>query len=190
MQSDRSIYDQGAYMIKTKESNKPLSYMLMINAHENCTICGDIPNVSVHADRVNLENDILGITRKLTKDPSKAYQMDPKIAQTLNYVPPYLCERNLVNPSFISQTNTNQYMDDLKKSPINTVELFASPFQSENFINMNLVNNMSSGPKTLDEIKKIIENNKKKANDAIQSVLNKQASDITSQANIVQDNLS
>ena len=184
MQSDRSVYDQGAYMIKTKESNKPLSYMLMINAHENCTVCGNIPNVSVHADRVNLENDIFGITRKLTKDPSKEYQMDPKIAQTLNYVPPYLCERNIMDPSFINQSNTNQYMNDLKKSSINAVELFASAPQSEKFINLNLVNNQSSGPKTLDEIKKIIEDNKKKANDAILNVLNKQAVDITNKVDI------
>jgi len=120
MQSDRSIYDQQAYMIKTKESNKPLSYMLMVNAHENCMMCGDVPNVSVHQDRVNLENDILGLTRKLTKDPAKEYQMDPKIANTLNYVPPYLCERNLTDPSFISQTNTNKYMEDLKKTTVTT----------------------------------------------------------------------
>ena len=118
MQSDRSIYDQPAYLIKTKESNKPLSYMLTVNAHENCMMCGDVPNVSVHGDRVNLENDILGLTRKLTKDPAKEYQMNPKIADTLNYVPPYLCERSITDPSFVSQTNTNQYMENLKKSTV------------------------------------------------------------------------
>jgi len=118
MQSDRNIYDQEAYMIKTKESNKPLSYMLMINAHENCMMCGDVPNVSVHTDRVNLENDILGLTRKLTKDPKKEYQMDPAIAKTLNYVPPYLCERSISDPSFVNQTNTNQYMEQLKKTRV------------------------------------------------------------------------
>ena len=118
MQSDRSIYDQPAYLIKTKESNKPLSYMLTVNAHENCMMCGDVPNVSVHGDRVNLENDILGLTRKLSKDPAKEYQMNPKIADTLNYVPPYLCERYKTDPSFVSQTNTNQYMENLKKSTV------------------------------------------------------------------------
>jgi len=120
MSSDRSIYDQGAYLVKTKESAKPLSYMLQINAHENCIKCGDMPNVSVHEERVNLENDILGLTRKLSKDPKEKYQMNPKIAATLNYSPPYLCERTITDPSFINNTNPNQYMEDLKKVSFKT----------------------------------------------------------------------
>jgi len=45
MASDRSMYDMGVYNIKTEESSKPLSYMFTINAHENCMVCGDKPNV-------------------------------------------------------------------------------------------------------------------------------------------------
>lgn len=116
MASDRTIYDQGVYTVKTKESAKPLSYILQINAHENCTVCGDKPNVSKHDERINLENDLFGLVRKTTRDPKTQYQMDPKIAQTLNYSPPYLCERSLVDPSFVNTTNTNKYMDDLKKT--------------------------------------------------------------------------
>ena len=118
MASDRSIYDQGVYMVKTKESVKPLSYMLQINAHESCNVCGDKPNVSIHEERINLENDILGIQRKVSRDPSTQYQMNPNIAASLNYVPPYLCERNITDPSFINSTNTNKYMDDLKKTSV------------------------------------------------------------------------
>jgi hypothetical protein len=124
MASDRSIYDQGAYLNKTKESIKPLSYMLQVSSFENCEKCGDKPNVTKHAERVELENDLFGINRKLSQDPKQKYQMDPKIAKTLNYNPPYLCERNITHPSFISTVNTNKYMEDLRKlSPEKLMEM-------------------------------------------------------------------
>ncbi len=119
MASDRSIYDQGFYLQKTSESSKPLAYMLQVDSRENCIPCGDTPNVSKHEERVNLESDLLGITRKLSKDPKSKYQMNPKIADTLkNYNPPYLCERNLSHPSFVNQSNPNKYMEDLRKGTI------------------------------------------------------------------------
>lgn len=112
---DRSTYDQGSFLVKTKESIKPLSYVLNIEAHENCTICGDKPNVTVHQERVNLENELFGLTRKLSKDPRTKYQKSDKIAETLNYSPPFLCERTLNSPSFIDQSKNNKYMEDLRK---------------------------------------------------------------------------
>lgn len=115
MASDRSTYDQGSFLVKTKESIKPLAWILDIGAHENCTPCGDKPNVSVHEERVNLENDILGINRKLSKDPKQKYQKNDKIADVLNYNPPYLCERNISAPIFRDQHTGNTYMEDLKK---------------------------------------------------------------------------
>ena len=120
MASDRSIYDQGSFLVKTKESIKPLAYILEIQAHENCTPCGDKPNVSVHEERVNLENDIFGINRKLSKDPKQKYQKNDKIANVLNYNPPYLCERNILAASFRDQHTGNKYMEDLKKTVIPT----------------------------------------------------------------------
>ena len=114
MASDRSTYDMGAYLVKTKESIKPLAYMLEITAHENCLPCGDKPNVSVHGDRVSLESELLGLTRKLSKDPKMKYQKNDKIADTLNYNPPYLCERSLANDAFLDNTVHNKYMEDLK----------------------------------------------------------------------------
>ena len=115
MASDRSTYDQGSFLVKTKESIKPLAYILEIGAHENCTPCGDKPNVSVHQDRVNLESDLFGINRKLSKDPKAKYQKRADIADTLNYAPPYLCERNLKASIFLDQSENNKYMEDLKK---------------------------------------------------------------------------
>jgi hypothetical protein len=119
MASDRSLYDQGSFMWKTKESIKPLSYVLEIQAHENCTKCGTQPNVTVHEQRVNLESDLFGINRKLSKDPRSKYQKSDKIADVLNYSPPYLCERNITSPGFVDTTTGNKYMDDLKKSIVN-----------------------------------------------------------------------
>ena len=120
MASDRSTYDQGSFLVKTKESIKPLSYILDIGSHENCTPCGDKPNVSIHEERINLENDILGINRKLSKDPKQKYQKNDKIAAVLNYNPPYLCERYIISPSFRDQHTGKTYMDDLKKTVIST----------------------------------------------------------------------
>jgi hypothetical protein len=118
MASDRSTYDQGSFMVKTKESIKPLSYILEIQAHENCTPCGDKPNVSVHEERVNLESDLFGINRKLSKDPKQKYQKNDKIADVLNYNPPYLCERYITSPGFRDQNTGNKYMEDLKKTAV------------------------------------------------------------------------
>ena len=114
MASDRPNYDMGAFLVKTKESIKPLAYVLEVGAHENCTPCGDKPNVSVHEDRVNLESDLFGINRKLSRDPRLKYQKSDKIADTLTYNPPYLCERNINNTTFLDTKDHNKYMDDLK----------------------------------------------------------------------------
>ena len=121
MASDRSLYDQGSYLVKTKESIKPLVYMLELKAHENCTVCGDKPNVSVHQDRVNLESDLFGINRKLSKDPKAKYQKRNDIADSLNYTPPYLCERNLKADTFLDKSTNNKYMEDLKTGSMDNV---------------------------------------------------------------------
>ncbi len=127
MASDRSIYDHGSFLVKTKESIKPLAYMLEVQKHENCNVCGDKPNVSIHEQRVNLENDLLGINRKLTKDPKYKYQKNPNIANALNYSPPYLCERAIISPSFIDQHSGNKYMDELKKTSFTPAPSVTSP---------------------------------------------------------------
>ena len=131
MSSDRTIYDKEAYLVKTNESNKPLKWILDLNAHENCEICGDKPNISVHPNRVDLESELFGLDRKLSRDPKSKYQKSENIAETLNYTPAYVCERNIQNASFLSQNNSNEYMEDLKKQ---------SPEGSESFNNSNATN--------------------------------------------------
>ena len=118
MSSDRTIYDKGAYLTKTDESSRPLEWVLDINAQENCKVCGPKPNVSEHGNRVALESDLFGLDRKNSRDPNQKYQKSKKIADTLNYAPAWLCERNLKNKDFLVNdvNQPNAYMDDLRSN--------------------------------------------------------------------------
>jgi hypothetical protein len=131
MASDRTLYDEGAFQVKTKESVKPLAWVLDLNAHETCNTCGDKPNVSKHEERVDVENDLLGINRKLSQDPSQKYQKSDTIATQLNYAPAYMCERNIVDTTFLDQNATwgNTYMEKLRYLSPSDILL---PEQSEN----------------------------------------------------------
>ena len=115
MSSDRNLYDQGAYLSKTAESSKPINWVLDINASESCQVCGDQPNVLEHTERIRRENDIFGLNRKLTKDPKKKYQKNDRIADSSNFSPAFLCERNIKNKDFLNQNSHNDYMEDLRK---------------------------------------------------------------------------
>ncbi len=114
MSSDRILYDKNYYLVKTDEASKPLEHTLDINRQEACTVCGDAPNVTNHAERVALESDLFGHNRKLSRDPKDQYQKNARIANTLNYSVPYLCERNLNNPRFRDQRG-NEYIEALKR---------------------------------------------------------------------------
>jgi hypothetical protein len=120
MSSDRTLYDKGAYLAKTEQSSRPLEWVLDINANENCKVCGEKPNSTKHSDRVSLENELFGLDRKNSKDPKQKYQKSNKIADTLNYQPAWLCERNIKSNQFLV-TNINKpnaYMESLRdKSP-------------------------------------------------------------------------
>ena len=50
----------------------------------------------------------------MKKTNSDQYQKNPQIANTLNYSPPFLCERNLNSPQFRDQSR-NEYIDELKR---------------------------------------------------------------------------
>ena len=126
MSSDRTIYDKEAYLVKTSESNKPLKWMLDLNAYENCEVCGDKPNRSIHPNRVELESELFGLDRKLSRDPKQKYQKSDKIAKNLNYAPAFVCERNIKSKSFLTQDTSNQYMEDLKKMSPENNEKFSN----------------------------------------------------------------
>lgn len=117
MSSDRALYDKQSYLVKTDQASKPLEHTLDINRQEACQICGDSPNVTKHAERVALENDLLGHNRKLSRDPKDQYQKSQTISNTLNYSVPYLCERNLNNSQFRDQSG-NDYIEALKRGEV------------------------------------------------------------------------
>ena len=77
-----------AYLEKTDASSKPLEWILDIKHHEACQSCDNQTTAPKIADRIELETDLLGIRRRLTKDPSQKYQKNPKIANTLPYTNP------------------------------------------------------------------------------------------------------
>lgn len=115
MSSDRTIYDEGAYTKKTNESTKPISYVFDLARQESCMQCDGNVNVAKHVDRVELENDLLGHNRKLSRDPKEKYQKSDNVANTLPFVAPYVCERTLSHPSFRDNGESNRYMEELKK---------------------------------------------------------------------------
>jgi hypothetical protein len=145
MSSDRTIYDKGAYLVKTEQSNKPLSWILDVNVHESCKACGDKPNVAVHSDRVGLESELFGLDRKLSRDPKEKHQKTDKL-ETLNYRPAWLCERNLENDKFLSNqpNESNKYMENLKTlSPENIRSSFKTSdnmCKLTNFLDKNDIN--------------------------------------------------
>jgi|SaaInlStandDraft_5_1057022.scaffolds.fasta_scaffold00837_3 hypothetical protein len=115
MSLEGTKYDKNAFKYSTRESTGPLKYVMDIYRQESCTPCGGDQNVAKHSDRVALENDILGHNRILTHDESMKYQKNDKIANTLPFISPYICERNLANKSFIdNNTDRNNYMQQLK----------------------------------------------------------------------------
>ena len=109
--------DECAFTTRTQESIKPLSYMLQIDAQENCEICGDKPNAVKLDKRVDIESNLFGLTRPLSNNLCQSNNMIPTLTkETENYNPPYLCERNLKHPSFVSNADPNKYMENLRKS--------------------------------------------------------------------------
>ena len=140
MSSDRTLYDQGAYLAKTAESSKPISWILDINANESCQSCGESPNVLEHAERIRRENDMFGLNRKLSKDPRDKYQKNEKIADASNFSPAYLCERNLKNKDFLNQNSGNDYMEELRKlspSDIKPVDTSVNMCKLTNYVEKN-----------------------------------------------------
>ena len=112
--------DECAFNTRTQESIKPLSYVLQIDAHENCEMCGDKPNAVNLIKRVDIESDLFGLNRTLSNNLCQSNNMVPLLVEeTKNYNPPFLCERNLSHPSFVSTANPNNYMEKLRTSKKN-----------------------------------------------------------------------
>jgi hypothetical protein len=116
MSSDNLNYDEGALRAAIKQSKMGMSWILDINAHENKSTCGDKPNVSNHADRTNVESKLRNLDKPLSNDPSKKVQQGETLP-TLNYSPPYLCERAINHPDLkIKIPFYNEYQQSLKNA--------------------------------------------------------------------------
>jgi hypothetical protein len=96
MSSNRLIYDNCEYNTKLGESVGPLEYMLNPMQYENCNKCrielGVVGgnNVShVKGNLVDLESDLMGVTRKASLCPSRKFKSicatsDPNNCQPAN----------------------------------------------------------------------------------------------------------
>ena len=116
MAQTNSKNDHMNYLNQTKESTRPLAYMLQVDAHEACQVCGNTPNAINHPIRIHAENELRGLTRKQSRYPGDKYQMGSNLdAITTNYGAPYVCERNLTDKTFIDQANHNEWMEKLAK---------------------------------------------------------------------------
>ena len=122
MSLTRPKTDQCAFNTRNIERSKPLSYMLQIDAQENCVVCGDTPNAVKLDKRVEIESNLFGLNRTLSNNLCQPNSMVPQlIKESENYNPPFLCERNLSHPSFVSTANPNKYMEELR------IKKFISP---------------------------------------------------------------
>ena len=81
MSSNRLIYDTCAYKHELTQSVGPLEYVLNPIKYENCNKCrmelglvGGTAVSHIKGNLVDLETDLMGITRRHTNCPSKLYQ--------------------------------------------------------------------------------------------------------------------
>ena len=80
MSSNRLIYDNCEYKTKLNESTNPLNYMLNPIRYENCNKCrmelgvvGGTAVSHIQGNLVDLETDLMGITRKASLCPSQKF---------------------------------------------------------------------------------------------------------------------
>ena len=88
------MYDSCAYSKRLDESVGPLAYMLNPIKFENCKKCrhekGLVGGTAVSHSTINLvdvENDLLGITREQSLCPSKKYQFESSAKDTKVHLP-------------------------------------------------------------------------------------------------------
>ena len=99
-------YDTCAYATTIKESTEPLEYWLYKGKYETCSPCknGDFTNNIDFSIRMDVENELFGLTRLGSDCPSLKY--DPtKPYNNPMFSPPTICQNiygltpsNLINP--------------------------------------------------------------------------------------------
>lgn len=93
MSSNRLIYDKCAYATEMKESTGPLEYNLFMGKFENCKQCsvGDYTNNLEFGVKTDVENELLGLSRHLTKCPELKFDPNSKF-ETPNFSAARLCQ--------------------------------------------------------------------------------------------------
>ena len=114
MSSNRLSYDTCAYSTEINESISPLHYNLFKGKYENCKQCpvGDFTNNIEFSSRVDVENELTGITRHNTLCPSLKF--DPSKPFTApKFSPNKMCENiNYITPSNLVKPTTNMLNED------------------------------------------------------------------------------
>jgi hypothetical protein len=110
MSFNRTIYDSCAYATQLQSSTSPLEYNLFTSKYQNCKTCplveGSTNNINF-GDKVNIENELQGLNRQLSRCPEKKF--DPKSSvPTSNFVPARLCESiYYINPTNMKMPKSN-----------------------------------------------------------------------------------
>jgi hypothetical protein len=121
MSSDNLNYDEGALRAAIKQSKMGMTWLLDINAHENKSTCGGTPNVTNHGERTDVESKLRNLDKPLSNDPSKKTQEGEQLP-TLDYSPPYLCERAINHPDLkVNIPFYTDYQNTLRTSNPNEV---------------------------------------------------------------------
>ena len=81
MSLNRLLYDTDAYKVRLNESANTLEYMLDGQRYENCNKCrmelglvGGTAVSNIQGNLVDLETDLMGITRRASLCPSKKFK--------------------------------------------------------------------------------------------------------------------
>lgn len=109
MSSNRLIYDQCAYATELKESTSQIDYNIFVDKYENSKQCpvGDFTNILDFSSRVDVENELQGITRNNSKCPGQKFDPNAEF-KVPAFTPPNMCSSiYYITPSNLSRPNSS-----------------------------------------------------------------------------------
>jgi hypothetical protein len=97
MSSNRTIYDNGATDTYLKQSTNQLNHTMDIVRQESCQVCSDDnkKHVMPLGELADIESELRGLPRALSKDPNEKYQKSNAITNTNKHSVPWTEERQL-----------------------------------------------------------------------------------------------
>ena len=115
MSFNRLKYDNCAYSKEIEESTSPLDYYLFKGKYENCKQCptGSYTNNLEFGSKINVESELIGLTRPESKCPDKKYNPKNQIDAT-NYSPPQMCQSiYYITPTNMKMPTSNGLNEEL-----------------------------------------------------------------------------